>query len=284
MQATIPAGADASNTDPNGGSNSTGIVDVRNLDLPAFSEVTIQFEVTLQAAAIDGTIVTNQSDLVSNTGVVLAVTDDPNVNGQASPTIDGDEDPTRLLIEGIPPELLTKANTQATATIGETFSYQIAVPSVPHSAPIYDVRILDDLAASAADLVFIDATVVSGPFNGQLQNVGSPTNLIIQGVGSGLDIPAGEQIVVELTVQLTDTPTNVRGLTFTNTAAYTYNLLNNAPADDRPGDPGTIAADDGRGAGEPDARENRAGADPARRARDLLAQRTQHWRLARHTT
>ncbi len=239
VPSTVPAGADVSNTNPNGGTNSTGIVDIRNLDLPAFSEVTIQFDVTLQAAAIDGTVVTNQSDLVSDTGVVLAISDDPNVNGQASPTVDGDEDPTRLLIEGIPPTSLTKANTQATATIGETFRYQIAVPSVPHSAPIYDVRILDDLATSAADLVFVDATVVSGPFNGQLQNVGSPTSLVIQGVGNGLDIPAGEQIVVELEVQLADTPTNVAGLAFTNTAAYTYNLRNNDVTTQRPGDPGT---------------------------------------------
>ena len=35
VAATIPAGADTSNTDPSGGTNSAGIVDIRGLDLPA---------------------------------------------------------------------------------------------------------------------------------------------------------------------------------------------------------------------------------------------------------
>ena len=47
---------------------------------------------------------------------------------------------------------LIKANTQPTATIGEEFTYRITVPTTPHLVPLYDVRILDDLGASAADL------------------------------------------------------------------------------------------------------------------------------------
>jgi uncharacterized repeat protein (TIGR01451 family) len=42
-----------------------------------------------------------------------------------------------------------------------------------------------------------------------------------------------------VTVRLTDTPTNVAGLTFTNTAAYTYNLVDGDPLTERPGLPGT---------------------------------------------
>ena len=239
VSSTIPPGADTSNTDPNGGTNSAGILDIRDLDLPAYSEVTIQFDITLQAAILDGTIVTNQADLQSDVGATLAVSDDPTVNGQADPTVAGDEDPTQVWIETIPPEALTKANTQATATIGEEFSYQVVIPSVAHSAPLYDVRVLDDLSASAADLEFVGATVLSGPFNGQLQNNGTPTSLVIEGVGNGIDLQPGEQIVVEITVRLADTATNVAGLTFTNTASYTYNLLNNDIATQRPGGLGT---------------------------------------------
>jgi uncharacterized repeat protein (TIGR01451 family)/fimbrial isopeptide formation D2 family protein len=236
---SVPPGADTSFTDPNGGTNGTGVVDIRGLDLPAFSEVTIQFDVTLRAAVLDGTIVTNQSDLMSDVAAVLAVSDDPNVNGQADPSVDGDEDPTQVWIEVIPPELLTKANTQATATIGETFSYEITVPSVPHSAPLYDVRILDDLSASAADLEFVSVSRVSGNGNWTPQNTGSATNLVIEDPVNGIDIPAGQQAVIEITVRLTDTTTNVAGLTFTNTAAYTYNLLDGDSATERPGLPGT---------------------------------------------
>jgi uncharacterized repeat protein (TIGR01451 family)/fimbrial isopeptide formation D2 family protein len=236
---TIPPGADTSNTEPNGGTNLGGIVDIRNLDLPAYSEVTIEFDVTLEAAILDGTIVTNQADLLSDAGTPLAVSDDPNVNGQADPNVAGDEDPTRVLVEVIPPETLTKANTQATATIGETFSYEVTVPSVPHSAPLYDVRIVDDLSLAAADLEFVSVSRVSGSGAWTPQNTGTATNLVVEDPVNGIDIPAGEQFVIEITVRLADTPTNVAGLTFTNTADYTYNLIDADPVTQRPGFPGT---------------------------------------------
>ena len=60
--------------------------------------------------------------------------------------------------------------------------------------------------------------------------------------GVGIDIPANEQIEIEIAVQLLDTPTNVTGLTFTNTANYLFNRINNINASQRPGLPGTTAA------------------------------------------
>jgi uncharacterized repeat protein (TIGR01451 family) len=236
---TIPAGADVSNTDPFGGTNSGGIIDVRGIDLAAYSEVTLQFDVTLNAGLADGTWVTNQADLIS--GAKIADSDDPTVNGQADPAIDGDEDPTRLIIEGPPPTALTKAAMQPTATIGETFSYQVTVPSAPHTSPLYDVRILDDLAASAADLEFVSVSRVSGSGAWTPANTGTPTGLVIEDPVNGIDIPAGEQAVIEITVRLADTDTNVAGLSFTNTAAYTYSLIDGDPLGERSGEPGTSA-------------------------------------------
>jgi hypothetical protein len=131
---SIPPGADTSNTNPNGGTNNAGIVDVRGLSLPAGSEVSIQFDVTLALALLDGAVVTNQADLIGPPK--LADSDDPYINGQANPSVAGDEDPTRVVIEAVPPPALEKLNTQATATIGEEFSYRITIPSVPHSAPL----------------------------------------------------------------------------------------------------------------------------------------------------
>jgi uncharacterized repeat protein (TIGR01451 family)/fimbrial isopeptide formation D2 family protein len=235
---TIPAGADVSNTIPDGGTNGAGVLDVRNLNVAAGGEALIQFDVTLASALLDGTIVANQADLLGGGGK-LADSDDPYVNGLADPDVPGDEDPTRVVIEAEPPPALLKANTQATATIGEQFSYRITVPSVPHSAPLYDVRIVDDLVASAADLSFVQVTKISGSGSWTPVNTGTITNLVIEDPVNGIDIPAGEQIVVEITVVLEDSVTNVAGLSFENTAAYTYNQLDNNDVTQLVGDGGT---------------------------------------------
>jgi uncharacterized repeat protein (TIGR01451 family)/fimbrial isopeptide formation D2 family protein len=237
---SIPPGADVSNTDPSGGTNGAGILDVANLSLPAASEIQLQFDVTLGSALLGGTLVTNQADLIG--AVKLADSDDPNVNGQADPSVVGDEDPTQVLIEVPPPPPLLKANTQDTATIGETFSYLITVPSLPHTTALYDVRILDGLDASAADLEFVSVSRISGPGTWTPENTGSTTNLVIEDPVNGIDIPAGDQVVVEVTVVLSDTATNVADLTFTNTAAYTYNQLDGDNATVLSGDPGTTEA------------------------------------------
>ncbi len=235
---TVPVLADASHTDPYGGTNGAGVIDIRNLSLPPGSQVAIQFEVTLASALVDGTFVTNQAALMVG-AAKLADSDDPNVNGQSDPNVDGDEDPTRILIEVAPPQPLTKTITQSQATIGETFSYRITVPSVPHTAALYDVRILDDLAASAADLRYVGVTRISGSGGWTPVNTGAGDSLVIEDPVNGIDIPAGEQAVIEITVALEDTATNVAGLTFSNSASSTYNQLDGNDATSRPGGAGT---------------------------------------------
>jgi uncharacterized repeat protein (TIGR01451 family) len=225
---TLPAGA-VDNSNATGGTNSAGLIDISGFGLPAASEVSIQFDVTLSLALLDGTVVTNQAELQGATGAKLADSDDPFVNGQSNPSVVGDEDPTRVVIEAVPPSPLIKENTQATATIGEEFSYRITIPSTPHTAPLFDVRILDDLNASAADLQFVSVTRVSGGGAWTPTNTGTPTNLVIEDPAAGIDIPVGEQIVLEVNVRLSDTANNVAGLTFTNEAGFTYNQLDNQP-------------------------------------------------------
>ncbi len=237
VAATIPPGATTNNTNPAGGTNGAGILDIRGMNLPLDSEVLIQFDIQLAASLLDGTVVTNQADLMGASK--LADSDDPFVNGQSDPSIAGDEDPTRVVVQAVPPTPLLKENTQATATIGEEFIYRITVPSVPHSADLYDVRILDDLAVSAADLEFVSVAKASGPGNWTSQNTGSETSLVIEGNGNGIDIPTGEQVVIEITVRLIDTATNIAGLQFTNTALFTYNQLNNDIATELIGESGT---------------------------------------------
>ena len=137
------------------------------------------------------------------------------------------------------PDATYKANTQATATIGEAFSYQITIPATPYSVPLYDVRIHDDLAATAADLSYLSVSKISGSGPWMPVNSGTPTSLVIEDTATGIDIPIGGQIVLDITVRLDDTPSNVHGLTFTNTASYTYNRLDNSPATELPGGAGT---------------------------------------------
>ena len=91
------------------------------------------------------------------------------------------------------------------------------------------MRITDDLTASAADMRFISVTKISGSQPWTPQNTGTATEPRDRRPdrGVGIDIPANEQIVLEIAVQLADTPTNVTGLQFTNTANYLFNRINN---------------------------------------------------------
>lgn len=138
------------------------------------------------------------------------------------------------------PGALQKATTQATAAVGDQFSYRITVPAVPVSTALHDVRITDDLAASAADLRFVSVSRIAGSGSWTPANTsGSDTQLVIEDTTIGIDIPAGEQVTVEITVELLDTVTNVSGLVFNNTADYTYNRVDNTPATQAAGLPGT---------------------------------------------
>ena len=234
-----PAGADISNTSSTGGARGTGVIDIRNLNVPAGSQVLVQFDVRLATTLVDGTVVANQSAARLPDDTTLALSDDPNVNGQADPLVDGDEDPTRVLVQLPPPAALLKANTQATASVGEVFTYRITVPSAPDPSPLYNVRILDDLTASAADLRFVSVTKISGSQPWTPVNTGTATNLVIEDPTVGIDIPAGEQVVIEIAVLLENTTTNVIGLQFTNTASYVYSRINGNTVSQRPGGPGT---------------------------------------------
>ena len=112
------------------------------------------------------------------------------------------------------------------------------MPSQPHSAPLFDVRITDDLIASAADLEYVAVRKISGSGPWTPENTGTGSSLVIEDPVNGIDIPAGEQVVIEIDVRLADTDTNVAGLAFTNSAAFIYNQLDNQDATALSGDPG----------------------------------------------
>ncbi|WP_444884444.1 isopeptide-forming domain-containing fimbrial protein [Microbulbifer sp. PSTR4-B] len=122
-------------------------------------------------------------------------------------------------------------NTQPTASIGEPFNYRITIPQTPQPAALHDVSVLIDLSASAADLEFIGAAKVSGKNAFTPQNTGSASALVIADTTNGIDVPAGEQVVIDVTLRLHDSnPPNVDGFMFSNSASYSYNYDNDNPA------------------------------------------------------
>jgi uncharacterized repeat protein (TIGR01451 family)/fimbrial isopeptide formation D2 family protein len=130
------------------------------------------------------------------------------------------------------PNPLAKINPVNTnASIGIPFTYRITVPDAPQSTALYDVRILDNLdnLSPNVDLIFVDAQRVSGTQTWTPVNTGTDTDLVIEDTVNGIDIPAGEQIVIDLTVVLRNTSNNVAGDVFQNTASYTFNTTNNDP-------------------------------------------------------
>ena len=207
------------------------------LNIALGDELVFTFDITLKSTLTNGTAVLNQAGIIA-AGNFAGLSDDPHLNGVASPDVVGDEDPTSVVIQA--PGPLAKANIQASATIGEQFSYRLTVPATATAVPLYDVRILDDLGPSAADMRFVSARVIAGGSWTPL-NTGTATALVIEDTITGIDIPANSQAVIEVTVELLNTVTNNRGLVFNNSAVYTYNRANGVDATQMTGGAGSTA-------------------------------------------
>src|SRR5688572_1788987 len=145
----------------------------------------------------------------------------------------------------IPVEKIDKQNPagQTTATIGVPFTYTHTMPVMwdPITGTVindqgslddlHGVTVIDDLNESAAQLTYVSHTI-------RWESSGTP---LVEGVdysfadvGGRLTwefgtfdtiIPAGEQIIIELTVVLDDDPANVNGLQFINTARWDFGRL-----------------------------------------------------------
>ncbi|VAW51072.1 Conserved repeat domain protein [hydrothermal vent metagenome] len=143
----------------------------------------------------------------------------------------GPSNTASVVLTTVPASALLKENpADLDASIGETFTYRITVPEVLQSTALYDVRILDDLTASAANLQFVSVTKILGSQPWVPANIGGVAdNLIIADETIGIDIPANEQIIIDVTVTLRDaSPPNVTPLPFSNTATYLFNNVDNS--------------------------------------------------------
>ena len=131
---TIPAGADVTGTNPNGGAQGTGSIDVRDLSAAPGETLMLEFDITLLPVIANGSVARNQSQLLIG-GAPFADSDDPNVNGAADPGVAGDEDPTRVTILSAPDFRVEKISAYVTGDptvllAGETLRYTITVKNV----------------------------------------------------------------------------------------------------------------------------------------------------------
>ncbi len=164
---SAPPGADTTNTDPNGGSNGTGLLDVRNLNLDApggaNDVLTIEFEVTLAPVINSGTLVLNQANLQVY-GLAPQPSDDPNVNGLDDPGVIGDEDPTQTLIDSAPYFQVYKISDDITGDAntllpGDTLRYTITVKNVGNENAV-NVMLQDALPANTTYVA--NSTLLNG--------------------------------------------------------------------------------------------------------------------------
>ena len=133
---TVPAGGDATNTNPSGGVNNSGLVDIRNLSLGGQGTfIVVEYDVRLVAALPNQSYVQNQAQAYIS-GVEVARSDDPNIGATApDPLVLGDEDPTRVQITSAPRFRVLKTSTYlgASTTIlraGDRLRYTITVKNI----------------------------------------------------------------------------------------------------------------------------------------------------------
>ena len=133
----------------------TGVVDIRSLNLPINGTALIQFDVRLRPALPNGKIVSDQAVARLPNNTVIAVSDDPNVNGIAVP---GDEDQTRVTIVSAPAFVIQKISTDLTGDpnvllAGETLRYTITVKNIGNE---------DAVNVVLRDAVPVNTTYVAG--------------------------------------------------------------------------------------------------------------------------
>ncbi len=207
---TVPAGADASNTNASGGTNNSGLVDIRNLSLGGTgSFIVVEYDVRVAPVLPNQSYVQNQAQAYIS-GIEVARSDDPAVNAAPDPLVLGDEDPTRVQITSAPRFRVLKTSTYlgASTTVlraGDRLRYTITVKNIGTD---------NATGVSIRDQVPVNTTYVAGSttINGtQLNdNAQSMTPLV-----DGIPVYAPEDTTPgAMRADATNTPSNVATLTF----------------------------------------------------------------------
>jgi uncharacterized repeat protein (TIGR01451 family)/fimbrial isopeptide formation D2 family protein len=144
---------------------------------------------------------------------------------------------------------LAKQGLVSSVAIGQPFTYRVTIPATPQPTALYDVQVVDDigLGTTGVSLAYLSSSAHLASNSrswSSLTNTGTATGLVLQDTSSGgLDIPAGDQLIVDVVLVLkTDTVNNTAGKQFQNTATYKYDGVNNNSASQANGAPGTSGA------------------------------------------
>jgi large repetitive protein len=142
---------------------------------------------------------------------------------------------------------LAKQSLKSNVAIGEPFTYRMTIPAAAQATALNDVQVTDNLAYTGVTLTFLSASarLASNVKTwASLNNTGSASNLVLQDtIAGGLDIPANDQLIVDVVVILNNDPiNNTTNKQFSNSADYTYNRVNNDLATQANGGPGASGA------------------------------------------
>jgi uncharacterized repeat protein (TIGR01451 family) len=138
----------------------------------------------------------------------------------------------------IPVEKINKQNPpgQTTAAIGVPFTYKLTIPILFDPATgtvinnsgspndLHSITVTDDLNTTGASLTYVSHVAT-------WRSSGTPVPHTFSNVGGVLTfanfpiVPAGDQILIDLTVVLNDTPANAPGTQFINTAKWEFGRL-----------------------------------------------------------
>ncbi len=244
---SLPAGAGTSGTDPTGGANGTGVVEIGNLSVPADSEILVQFDITLASVLTNGLVVMNQADLLGNTQ--LADSDDPNINGLSDPNVAGDEDPTQITITSAPAFTVEKISTYMTGDpnvllAGETLRYTISVQN-NGTDNATGVTIVDQIPANTtyvAGSTTLNGAALADDAQGNTQLAGGIQINAPQDTTSGVMNAGVANNVSTVAFDVVVDPATPDGTILSNQAFVS--ALDQGIADQPSDDPGTEIPDD----------------------------------------
>jgi uncharacterized repeat protein (TIGR01451 family) len=248
---TVPAGADTSGTDPNGGATGTGVVDVRDISVAAGASVLVEFDVTLVTPIADGTLVTDQAELLI-ADVPFGLSDDPGVNGVADPFTANDEDPTVVQIASVQDFQVEKVSAYldgdpAVLLAGERLRYTITVVNVGND-DADDATLRDAIPAGTSyvpDSTTLNGAPVADPAAGLAPFV---NGISIQAAGAAspgsmpADPTAAAANVATLVFEVVVDPSVVDGTIISNQAFVS--AVAGGVVDQPSDDPRTPLADD----------------------------------------
>lgn len=248
---------DTSNTDPNGGTLGTGLIDVRNLSLDAAGgandNFTIEFDITLISVIPNGTLALNQAQIFIPNYVTLD-SDDPNINGPDDPVIIGDEDPTQTVIGSAPVMQVQKVSQDLTGDPailepGDTLRYTITVKNIGNENSI-NTSLRDQIPANTTYVA--NSTTLNGTLVGDvagvsaLQNgflINAPEDATPGFMRADVDIAANN--VATITFDVTVNGSVINGTTISNQGFVNGTGSSGAAFPEQPSDdPATPAVDD----------------------------------------